>query len=110
MTPIPLGNSWEYIWPGIRKNAGTGAVEPVTGLTGLEAWLSEDEDGETIHDDLTKTLTERTELPGEYFAVVPKAAIDTHLAAFEGEVIYEVLQDGNTRMSAPRIVARTRTT
>lgn len=109
-TPVFPGNAWEYIWRGTRRNAASGEVEAATGLT-IEAWFSDEDGGATIDADLTKTLAERADTDGEYFAIVTGDVMEEHLADYdEGDVIYEVMSDGTDIIySAPRTITRTRT-
>lgn len=105
MKEIYLDNSWEFVWPGVRKNTGTGEVEVAGGVTGLTARISATDSGNAIHSDLNKALTERTSEPGEYFAVVTGDKLRLHLAALVGQIVFEVFGDGiSVVYSVPRRV------
>jgi hypothetical protein len=111
MTPeeLPLGNSWEFCYTGYRRNTATGAREDATGLTGLEAWFSAEEDGGEIHADLRKELAARSSNAKQYYAIVTGATLTERLADYEGQTIYEVFSDGETVLySVPRKVVAVR--
>jgi hypothetical protein len=106
---LPLGNSWEFIYTGYRRNTETGAREPATGLTGLQAWFSAEEDGEEINAALVADLAARSENTNQYFAILSGNLLDEHLADYAGEIIYEVFSDGETVLySTPRKVVSVR--
>ena len=113
MKTISLDSDWEYIWgASTRRNAATGAVEAAAGLTGLLAWLSATEGGATIHASLSKTMVERSGLPGEYFAIVDGDVLRLRLAA-AGVLLYpevwECFGDGlNVQYSIRRKVSLVR--
>lgn len=107
MKLLYLDNDWEYIWPGTRRNASTGVIEPAAGLTGLAARISATDGGATINAALTQSLVERASLAGEYFAVVDGDALRTHLGnvTYIGRVVWEVFGDGtNVLYSVARTV------
>lgn len=109
MKTIELDNGWEFVWPGTQRNTATGKSEAAAGLLTLFARISATDGGAAINAALEKTLAERADTPGEYFAVVDGAVLRTHLAALTGQVVYEVFGDGaNVRYSVPRRVLATR--
>lgn len=76
-----------------QKNAATGAKEVATGLVGLTVFLSATEDGAAIHASLSKAVTERG-ATGKYFAIFEGTDLNTHLAAYAGEDVFEVFGNG----------------
>jgi len=108
MKSIALDNDWEPEYRASRKNAGTGTIEPATGLTGLSARLSATDGGAAIHATMSVNLTERG-TTGLYFGVIEGDNLRAQLVALVGQVIYEVYGDGtNVFTSIPRLVAAVR--
>lgn len=108
MKYIPLGNRYEYEWSGERKDADTGAVEVDASHSGLSATISASDGGSAINAALTVSLSERTGTPGTYYGQVAGSAITSHLTAYLGSIVYEVLTDsaGDVKRSQPlRVVS-----
>lgn len=112
LAPIYPGNDWTAGEIVITEPAlATGAREAADGLTGISAWLSATDRGATIHADLTRTLVERSGVPGTYFAIWEGADTLTHLdsAMYWNKHVYLVIDDGgNILTSNPVLVKRAR--
>lgn len=113
MKHIAPGNNWTYCHYFTRDDDDTGAVEPATGESNFEAWLSLTNGGDEIHQDLRLQLFERVGVPGEYFAVLTGDVSELHLLDDDNEliaaVVYEVFgQDGVAVFSAPRRLVKVR--
>lgn len=91
---IFLDNDWEYEINITQKNTTTGAPEAAPDLTGLTGRISTTPTGATIDADLEKVLAERSNMPGEYFAIVDGDDLRAHLTA--GATVYEIIGDGTS--------------
>ncbi len=106
---IFLDNDWEYEVNITRKNTASGAVEAAATLANITGRISLTPTGDTIHAALTKTLAERSDTPGEYFAIVEGDDLRSHLAAYVGQSVYEIIGDGtNVLISQKRTVHNVR--
>ena len=92
-----------------RKNASTGADEPATGLTTLAVTYAATEEGSAIHSSLSKTLAERAQNPGTYYASILGTDKAAHLSV--GDTVYRRYHDGPTNVDTahPMIVELVRT-
>ena len=109
MKTLPLDNDWEALWPFTRHNTSTGILEAAAGLVGLTARLSATDGGAAIHANLSVSILERASTPGEYFGIIQGDDLRTHLAAYIGKVIWEVVGDGtNVFISEARRVRERR--
>lgn len=84
----------------------TGEDTPATGLSSLTVHYSATKSGATIHASLTKTLAERSEVPGRYYATEEGSDITAQLTAYANQRIFAVVKDsgGNVLKSFPRFV------
>ncbi len=109
MKHVSLDNDWRYKYRVTTDDSVTGASTVAAGLTGLQAWFSLTRGGATINAALTKTMVELVGTPGTYTAVADGDVLRTHLAALDGQVIWEVFGDGtNVYTSVPRRVKAVR--
>jgi adenylylsulfate kinase-like enzyme len=93
---IYLDNDWEYEINVTRKNTASGTVEAADSLSGITGRISLTSKGATINAALTKTLAERSSTAGKYFAIVDGDDLRTHLAAYVGQSVYEIIGDGTS--------------
>jgi hypothetical protein len=87
------GNDWEPEVALTKKNS-SGAWVAATGLTDVTMHISLTYGGAAIHADLTKTMTERADTEGLYYAVIEGGDITTHLAPLAPLVVYRVIANG----------------
>lgn len=89
---ISLDNDWEFAYTVTTRDAATGEWESAS-IVPPDAWISADPSGDEIHTDVRITTTERSGLPGSYYAVLDGDLIRLHLAAYVGKTVYEVFGD-----------------
>lgn len=73
-------------------NPDTAKHEPAEGLPATVR-LALTPDGPAVHPTLEAALTERA--PGDYFGILQGADVTTHLAAYEGKIVYEIVAAGS---------------
>lgn len=75
-------------------------------LTGL---ISASDAGASIHASLSVSLSERSSTPGRYYGVLQGTDLRTHLAAYIGSWVWEVVSDSaNVKTSIRRRVMASR--
>jgi hypothetical protein len=102
MRAVAPENDHTYEYDVLTEDADTRVLEPAAGLTGVQAWFSATRSGVAINAALLKTLTEAVGKSGTYFAVLDGSDITTHLTAYVGRTIWEIISDGgNTKRTTP---------
>ncbi len=105
---IYLDNDWTIRRRLSQWNPTTDTYEPVAGLP-VTGFLSATPQGGAIHPGLSKTLAERTEVPGDYFAFIDGDALRANIADYIGRFVYEVVVvAGDYRDSARLFVTDSR--
>lgn len=105
---VYLDNDWEFEYDVQRKATTTGNLEAAASLTGVSAFFSFTDGGSAVAG-TTTTLSERSAKAGRYFGIIDKATLNTALAAYVNQVVYEVfVVSGDAETSEPVLVKAAR--
>jgi hypothetical protein len=105
---VYLDNDWEYEFDVQRKAVTTGVLEAAASLASVTAHFSATDGGAAITD-TDVNLTERSAKAGRYFGRLDKADLNTALASYVNQRVYEVfVVAGDAETSEPVIVRATR--
>lgn len=105
---VPLNEGWQFEFGLTQKNLATRKPEAATPATGYSAWWSATQDGDEIAASLKTDLAEATGQPGDVFGYITPAAVKAGLTAKLGQVVWEVLQKPDGRVSRPYTVVTIR--
>jgi hypothetical protein len=105
---VYLDNDHEFRYRLTRAATTTGVTEAAASLSSVTAHFSLTDGGAAIAGTST-SLTERSAKAGSYFGVLDKADLNTALAAYVNQKVYEVfVVDGDAETSEPVVVKATR--
>lgn len=87
------GNGHEAKCRLVRANTLTGLEESDTLHANLFVRIAATPKGTEIDAALKKSLNERPNTPGDYYAIYPGIDIDSKLATYTGKKVYEIIYD-----------------